>query len=138
MDLKKIIIILIVCIILVGIVYMFTFTDNSKEVAVNNTTNNTTNTTNITSNITNETTNETLVYSDSESSSYSDYSESSSGNSEPEYGTDGYVDRWDESQRSEDSWAYTHDQPVKTDDDGHSYKRMYDEDTGESYWGKMN
>ena len=56
-----------------------------------------------------------------------EYLTSSSG-SEPEYGSDEYVDRWDQSQQSDnDDWAYLHDQPVKTEN-GHEYKRMYDEE----------
>ena len=53
-----------------------------------------------------------------------------------EFGTDEYVDRWDESQKGDDSWAYTHDQPVKSEG-GHDYKRMYNPDTEESYWYQM-
>ena len=56
--------------------------------------------------------------------------------SDPEFGTDEYVDRWDESQKGDDSWAYTHDQPVKSEG-GHDYKRMYNPDTEESYWYQM-
>lgn len=122
----------IVCIILAGVVCFLAFSNNSNEVVVNNSTN-------VTSNLTNDTVNTTLVSTDSASNEdYSSYSDSSSSNSEPEYGSDEYVDRWDESNLNGDSWAYTHDQPVKTDEDGHSYKRMYDEDTGENYWGQMN
>ena len=61
----------------------------------------------------------------------------STGNSEPEYGSDSYVDKWDESQKNDGSWAYTHDQPVKSEG-GHKYKRMYDEDKGKSYWYQMD
>ena len=126
------IILVIVCIILAGVVCFLAFSNNSNEVVVNNSTN-------VTSNLTSDTVNTTLVSTDSASNEdYSSYSESSSSNSEPEYGSDEYVDRWDESNLNGDSWAYTHDQPVKTDEDGHSYKRMYDEDTGENYWGQMN
>ena len=56
---------------------------------------------------------------------------------EPEYGSDSYVEKWDKSQRAGDSWSYTHNQPVKHEG-GHDYKRMYDEDTGESYWYQMD
>lgn len=56
---------------------------------------------------------------------------------EPEYGSDSYVEKWDKSQRAGDSWSYTHDQPIKHEG-GHDYKRMYDEDTGESYWYQMD
>ena len=62
----------------------------------------------------------------------------SSTESDPAKGTQEYVDKWDESQSGDGNWAYTHDQPVKTDDEGHSYKRMYDEGSGESYWYQMN
>lgn len=55
----------------------------------------------------------------------------------PEYGSDSYVDKWDESQQSGSDWAYLHDQPVKSEG-GHEYKRMYDEDSGESYWYQMD
>lgn len=137
MDSKKIIIILvIICIVLASALGIVIFSNNSKNsdnVAVNNTTN-------ITSNVTNDTVNATLV-SSSDSSGYGDFSgyeESSVSSSEPEYGSDSYVDRWDESNKNGDSWAYLHDQPVKTDDEGNEYKRMYDEDTGEGYWYKMD
>ena len=62
---------------------------------------------------------------------------STADNSEPEYGSDSYVDKWDESQQSGSDWAYMHDQPVKSEG-GHDYKRMYDEDSGESYWYQMD
>ena len=112
------------------------YSNNSNKVVVNNTTN-------VTSNVTNGTVNTTLISNDSSGDDYSGSSDSSSysqssSSSEPEYGSDEYVKRWDESQQSEDSWAYLHDQPVKTDEDGHSYKRMYDEESGKSYWGQMN
>ncbi len=60
-------------------------------------------------------------------------SSSSTADSEPEYGSDSYVDKWDESEKSGSNWAYLHDQPVKSEG-GHEYKRMYDEDTGKCYW----
>lgn len=130
MDLRKLIaIFVIVCLVIVGASYIYMSSNNSHEVIVNNTTKNTTN---ITSNATNGTVNEDMGF---ESASYS---ESSGSNSEPAYGSDGYVDKWDESQQGDGNWAYTHDQPVKTDEDGHSYKRMYDEDSGKSYWSKMD
>lgn len=133
MDHKKIIIILVViCVILaVALVYMVS---NDSTTVVNNVTNDTVNKT---LNLTNDTVNATLVSYEEEEDS-SSYEESSSSDSEPEYGSESYVDRWDESQKNEDSWAYLHDQPVKTDDDGHRYKRMYDEESGESYWYQMN
>jgi hypothetical protein len=103
---------------------------------------NVTNTTNIThsANTTNSTglnlTNATGLKSNEESESQS--SSSSSPESDPEYGSDEYVKRWDESERSDgDSWSYLHDQPVKTED-GHKYKRMYNPDTDEGYWYQMD
>ena len=91
------------------------------------------NSTNNTTNSTPQVVNATLVEDSGDSSSQ----ESSSYGNEPEYGTDEYVDRWDQSQQSNDDWAYLHDQPVKTEN-GHEYKRMYDQDTGESYWYQMD
>ncbi len=67
----------------------------------------------------------------------SSYQSVSSGNDEPEYGTDEYVDKWDQSLRGDGSWAYTHDQPVKKDKHGNEYKRMYDPETHENYWYNM-
>lgn len=64
-------------------------------------------------------------------------SSSSTVSSEPEYGSDSYVDKWDESQKSGSDWAYLHDQPVKSEG-GHEYKRMYDEGSGKSYWYQMD
>lgn len=127
MDLKKLIVILIVvCVIIVGAIYIYTnFANSDSEIKDN--------ITNISSNMTDDVVNATLVSDDASSQSYS-----SSSSSDPEYGTDSYVERWDQSQRDGDSWAYRHDQPVKTDDDGNRYKRMYDEDTGESYWYNMD
>lgn len=70
-------------------------------------------------------------------SSVSSDSSSSTVSSEPECGSDSYVDKWDESQKSGSDWAYLHDQPVKSEG-GHEYKRMYDEDTGKGYWYQMD
>lgn len=136
MESKKIIIVLIIiCLILIGVL-CFVMSSSSQNDVSNNVTNNTTN---MTSNITNNTTNETVDSTESSNNAdYSSYSKSSSSNDEPEYGSDDYVDRWDQSNIDGDSWAYTHDQPVKTDKNGNEYKRMYDEDTGENYWYKMN
>lgn len=61
----------------------------------------------------------------------------SKANSDPNYGSDAYVDKWDNSQKQGDSWAYTHNQPVKYED-GHQYNRRYNPDTGESYWDQVN
>lgn len=88
---------------------------------------------NNTTNSTSPVVNATLVGDSGDSSTQG----SSSYGNEPEYGTDEYVDRWDQSQQSNDNWAYLHDQPVKTEN-GHEYKRMYDQDTGESYWYQMD
>lgn len=139
MDSKKVIIIIlvIVCIALAGILGAMMYSNNSSHVAVNNTTN-------VTSNMTNGTVNATLNSSDSsgseDSSRVSDSSansESSGGDSEPEFGSDEYVEMWDESNKNNDAWSYLHDQPVKTED-GHDYKRMYNPDSGEGYWYQMN
>ena len=89
---------------------------------------------NNTTNSTSKVVNTTLVDESNGSSSQESYSDVS----EPEYGSDEYVDRWDQSQQSDnDDWSYLHDQPVKTEN-GHEYKRMYDEDSGESYWYQMD
>ena len=120
MDLKKIILILIVvCVIILGAVFIFSNQHSDDNVTqVNNTTNITKNATlnNISSN-------------DDEGSS----SQSSDGQ-----GSESYVERWDRSQQEEDGWAYTHDQPVKTDSDGNKYARVYHEDTGKSTWESMS
>lgn len=55
---------------------------------------------------------------------------------DPKYNSEDYVERWDSSQKDGDSWAYAHSQPTKTEN-SHTYKRMYNPDTGESYWGYM-
>lgn len=68
--------------------------------------------------LTNGTVNATLESDDSSYGDSSSYSESS-GSSEPQYGSDDYVERWDQSQQDNDNWAYLHDQPVKT------YKTVY-------------
>ena len=117
-----IIILLAIIIILVGAIG-FLITNNS-----NNPTNQTNNTTNTTSEIVNA----TLVVSEDSSSQVE-----SSVESEPEYGSDEYVNQWDKSQQEGNDWAYLHDQPVKTEN-GHKYKRMYDEDSGKSYWYQMD
>ena len=72
-----------------------------------------------------------------QSSSSAQKSSSSQSGSNPAYNSEDYVKRGDQSQQSGDSWAYTHSQPTKKGEDGHSYKRMYDPNTGESYWGYM-
>ena len=106
-------------------------------------TNNNTNTTNITNNTTNSTNhtiNVTHIGKTNESTGSSDSSNSngdSKSSSGPEYGSDAYVDRWDSSQKEGDSWAYTHSQPVKYED-GHKYSRVYNPDSGESYWNQIS
>lgn len=109
-----------------------------------NKTNNNTNTTNITNNTANSTNNTTInvthIEKTNESKSSSDSSNSngdSKSSSDPKYGSDAYVDRWDSSQKEGDTWAYTHSQPVKYED-GHQYNRVYDPDSGESYWNQVN
>lgn len=123
---EKIIIVslLIVIIMLCAALYFIMHNYSENEInSVNNTTNSTL-----------QVVNATLV-DDSQDSSSQD---SSSSGSELEYGSDEYVNRWDQSQQSDnDDWAYLHDQPVKTEN-GHEYKRMYDEDSGESYWYQMD
>lgn len=97
------------------------------------------NATNITNNTTNNTVNVTHIGNNTESTG-----SSGSGNrskvdskveSDPEFGSDEYVAKWDESQRQGDSWAYRHKQPTKTED-GQAYHRVYNPDSGESYWAK--
>lgn len=113
------------------------FVVNSKNVSTNN---------NITNNTTNNTTTKELnitnwtLSNDSKESSNAGQSSSSpskQSSSEPEYNSEEYVQKWDQSQQGGGSWAYTHSQPTKTGEDGHHYKRMYNPDTGESYWGYM-
>ena len=121
-----VLIVIIIGIVIAGALF---FTAN------NNPTNaNVTNSTNSTNSSSLNSTNTTLLNStqESESSSYS-----SSSESDPEYGSDDYVKKWDQSQQGDGTWAYMHDQPVKTED-GHQYKRMYDEGSGESYWYQMD
>ncbi|WP_407394221.1 hypothetical protein [Methanobrevibacter sp.] len=119
---EKIVIVLLIIIIIILIGAILSLTIFDSDNLQNNTT--VVNTTNTTLNAT---------FENATSTSSSQYSDSSQED-EPEYGTDEYVDKWDESQQSGSDWSYLHDQPVKTDDDGNRYKRMYDEDSGESYW----
>lgn len=88
-------------------------------------------------NVTNITPSNASEDSGQQSSSSSQKSSSQKSSSDLEYNSEDYVERWDQSQQSGDSWAYTHSQPTKTGEDGHSYKRMYNPNTGESYWGYM-
>lgn len=130
MDSKKIIfLVVIICLVIIGAIFLYNNQEqNNDSIKLNNTTNITKNDT---TNITNNTLNDTVESTEYESSTES-YSEG-----EPDYGSDDYVKKWDESQQNEDDWAYTHDQPVKTEN-GHEYKRMYDEKSGESYWYQMD
>ncbi|WP_296875469.1 hypothetical protein [uncultured Methanobrevibacter sp.] len=128
MELKKIILIIgIICVIIIGVGYLYTANNhNDNSTQINNTTN-------ITKNITN-TTNNTLNNSNSDDDEKASSSKSESVNNEPESSSKSYVEKWDESQQGDDDWAYTHDQPVKKGDDGKEYKRVYDEDSGKSSW----
>ncbi len=131
MDSKKIAILILIFAIICAAAFMIMTQHNSTQkniTSTNNTTNITKNTTNVT-NVTNATPEEDSHQTSPESSA-------STHESDPEFGTDEYVDRWDESQKGDDSWAYTHDQPVKSEG-GHDYKRMYNPDTEESYWYQM-
>lgn len=126
MDIKKIFIIILIVVIVGATAFLLTTTNHTTQKNVT-ATNNTTYTVKNTTNITNESVEEEPVeYTSSESSHESD----------PEFGTDEYVQKWDESQNGDGSWAYTHDQPVKSEG-GHEYKRMYNPDTHESYWYQM-
>lgn len=123
---EKIIIVFLIIAILIlsaALYFMINYNSDNEIKTINNTTNSTS-----------KVVNTTLVDESNGSSSQESYSDVS----EPEYGSDEYVDRWDQSQQSDnDDWSYLHDQPVKTEN-GHEYKRMYDEDSGESYWYQMD
>lgn len=124
---KKIILLtIIILVVIIGAAYLFT--NNHKTTPVNNTTN-------ITSNATLNVTN---VTGDNETTNEGSSNHQSSSESDPAYGSDDYVRRWDRSQQNGGDWAYTHDQPVRTDSDGNSYARVYHEDTGQSSWESMN
>lgn len=131
---KKIMIIMVLAIIVVGlIVACATVMQPNKNNNTNNTVNNTTNTTN-------NTVNATPIGNTSESTGKSSSGSSntqldSKSESDPEFGSDEYVAKWDESQKNGDSWAYRHKQPTKTED-GQAYHRVYNPDTEESYWAK--
>lgn len=119
MEIKKIgLILIIICVIILSTAFLYSNQqqDLNNETQVNNTTNITKNATLNNTNVTEEPVNE-------DSSSQEDSSSDSKS----------YVEKWDESQQSDGDWAYTHDQPVKKEN-GHKYKRMYDEDSGKSYW----
>lgn len=125
MNMKKIIpIVIIICIILITAVALYSNNQNNTNNTTSNVTNNTTS--NITKNKTNESTQD------------SSNVESSKSVDEPEPNSKSYVEKWDESQKSGSSWAYTHDQPVKTGKDGKQYARVYDEDSGKSKWRSMS
>ena len=124
MEIKKIGLILkIICVIILSTAFLYSNQqqDLNNETQVNNTTN-------ITKNATLNNTNVTEEPVKEDSSSH----ESSSSDSKS------YVEKWDESQQTDGDWAYTHDQPVKTGDDGKEYKRVYDEDSGKSSWQSMD
>lgn len=126
---KKLILVIVIAIIVIALgVFAAVSLNNvkSNNTTVNNTTTEVLNVTNVT------------PHDDAEKSSQQSSSQSSQkSGSDPAYNSEDYVDRWDKSQKAGDSWAYTHSQPTKTGEDGHSYKRMYDPNTGESYWGYM-
>ncbi|MBR0271180.1 MAG: hypothetical protein IJQ68_04205 [Methanobrevibacter sp.] len=122
MSRKLIFAVICIAVIVLGI-FVFDINFQSETDIVNNTTNSSVNITNW-----------TLDESDEPTQSQQS---SQSVNEDPEYNSDEYIQRWDESQQGGDSWAYTHSQPTMTDDDGHSYKRMYNPDTGEIYWGSL-
>ena len=127
-DNKKImsIIGLLIVLIIISAVFIHMTHDNKIEPQVN--TNNT--------NMTNVTKNATLNNTNTTSESVEDSSSQGSGSSDG--GSESYVERWDRSQQENDGWAYTHDQPVKTDSDGERYARVYHEDTGKSSWESMS
>lgn len=139
MDRKeKIIIVLLIAIIIIlfGAICL-SINDNSDN-TINNATNHTGFINNATNNTSADEVNATFASDGEDSYSQNTYSSSdSSDESEPEYGSDEYVKKWDESQQGDGTWAYMHDQPVKTED-GHDYKRMYNPDSGESYWYQMD
>ncbi len=129
MDSPGIIMIIgVIGLILIGAAFLYaTFGPHEVDVAPVN------NTTNVTKNVTvNSTVNNTNISNDGGNSG------SSSSSSSSQSGSESYVERWDRSQRDEDGWAYTHNQPVKTDSDGNKYARVYDESTGESSWRSMS
>lgn len=125
MNRKIVLLIIAIIIIIAGVFVVF----SSQNQQVKN---------NMTNNIKNNTTTDISNWTLS-NDTQKDTQQSSSNkniNKDPEYNSDEYVQRWDSSQKDGDSWAYTHSQPTKTED-GHTYKRMYNPDTGENYWGYM-
>lgn len=133
MEIKKIgLILIIICVIILSTAFLYSNQqqDLNNETQVNNTTNITKN--NTTSNITNKTVDNANNVKHAESTIKSNNYQSQE-NKEPEYGSDSYVEKWDKSNKNGDDWAYTHSQPVKKEN-GHKYKRMYDEDSKKSYW----
>ena len=125
---RKIIFVILAVIIIAAGILIVSSQHNNVENHNNTTVNNTTDIRNWT--LSNES-------EKSPSASQSSGSQAKSS-SDPAYNSEDYVKRWDQSQNDGDSWAYTHSQPTKTDDDGHRYKRMYNPETGESYWGFMD
>ncbi len=127
---KKLILVTVIAIIVIALGVFDAASLNNVNKNNNNTVNNTT--TEVL-NVTNVTPSDDAEKSTQQSSSQS----SQKSANDPAYNSEDYVDRWDKSQKAGDNWAYTHSQPTKTGEDGHSYKRMYDPNTGESYWGYM-
>ncbi|WP_296879155.1 hypothetical protein [uncultured Methanobrevibacter sp.] len=132
MDTKKIVMIILIAAIVCAAAFLITAQHNTTQKNVTQVNN----TTNITKNVTNNTNVTNATPEEEYASQTASESSASAHESDPEFGTDEYVDRWDESQKGDDSWAYTHDQPVKSEN-GHDYKRMYNPDTEESYWYQM-
>lgn len=132
MKIKKILgILIIICVIILCAAFLYSnHHDLNNKTQTNNTTNITkNNTTNITNKIVDNASNIKHTESTIKSNNYKNQKE----NKEPEYGSDSYVEKWDKSNKNGDDWAYTHSQPVKKEN-GHDYKRMYDEDSRKSYW----
>lgn len=132
MDKKIILLIIAIIIIIAGIFLVFS---SQSHPVKNNTANNTTSNVNITNQtVSNDTQKNTQK--DSQKDTVKESSSNEKTSKDPKYNSEDYVERWDSSQRDGDTWAYTHSQPTKTED-GHTYKRMYNPDTGENYWGYM-
>lgn len=131
MKIKKILgILIIICVIILCAAFLYSnHHDLNNKTQTNNTTNITKNTTNITNKTVDNTSNIKHTKSTIKSNNYKNQEE----NKEPEYGSDSYVEKWDKSNKNGDDWAYTHSQPVKKEN-GHYYKRIYDEDSRKSYW----
>lgn len=132
MKIKKILgILIIICVIILCAAFLYSnHHDLNNKTQANNTTNITKNNT---TNITNKTVDNTSNIKHTKSTIKSNNNKNQEENKEPEYGSDSYVEKWDKSNKNGDDWAYTHSQPVKKEN-GHDYKRMYDEDSRKSYW----